>query len=377
MYPVFRCIYPHASPHEDCIYPHASPHEDSTFNFLRNCYTISTAAIYRLVEFFFFVTVLEFELRALCLLGRCSTAWATPPALFCFSYLIDRSSPFLPGPTLDAILLSASPVAGITGVWPGFFTFHGKVGIFSTMLSTPRFPQLRQMKLVINPSWTLHAQDTDNEKWKSLILSQEDLALPTGLWQSVLPYISWPEITFAALPFLHRVPNTCMNWAMSPGVSRMQTNAFGINVPPSTGWSEQETMDKILLSNNLLVHQRNFWNKRVTWCIVDRQLKTSKRTLALFLLQWKKICSEMTYKTRALFMKVSYRLLEEPHTRMYTPHMRTYTHTPHMPHTPHVHTHRGMSSQADVSITDGSESLCSLIPLHGGHLKNFCKTKNL
>jgi hypothetical protein len=85
----------------------------------------------------------------------------------------------------------------------------------------------------------------------------------------------------------------------------------------------------------------------------------------------------MTYKTRALFMKVSYRLLEEPHTRMYTPHMRTYTHTPHMPHTPHVHTHRGMSSQADVSITDGSESLCSLIPLHGGHLKNFCKTKNL
>jgi hypothetical protein len=40
--------------------------------------------------FFFFLMVLEFELRALCLWGRFSITWAISLTLFCFSYLLDR-----------------------------------------------------------------------------------------------------------------------------------------------------------------------------------------------------------------------------------------------------------------------------------------------
>jgi hypothetical protein len=41
--------------------------------------------------FFFFLVVLGFEIGALCLLGRCSTAWVTPLTLFVFiSYLPNR-----------------------------------------------------------------------------------------------------------------------------------------------------------------------------------------------------------------------------------------------------------------------------------------------
>jgi hypothetical protein len=54
---------------------------------------------------------LEFELRALHLLGRCSTTWATLPALFCLRPASDHSFPSY-----------ASRVAGITVVpyhtWP-------------------------------------------------------------------------------------------------------------------------------------------------------------------------------------------------------------------------------------------------------------------
>jgi hypothetical protein len=35
---------------------------------------------------FFFLAVLEFKFRVWGLLDRCCTTWATPPALFCFSY---------------------------------------------------------------------------------------------------------------------------------------------------------------------------------------------------------------------------------------------------------------------------------------------------
>jgi hypothetical protein len=41
-----------------------------------------------------FFPVLGFEFRALHLLGRSSTTWVTPPALFCLSYFSDRESCF-------------------------------------------------------------------------------------------------------------------------------------------------------------------------------------------------------------------------------------------------------------------------------------------
>jgi hypothetical protein len=45
--------------------------------------------------------VLAFELRALCFLGRVSTTWLIPLALFCLSYFSARFSSFCPGPTSD------------------------------------------------------------------------------------------------------------------------------------------------------------------------------------------------------------------------------------------------------------------------------------
>jgi hypothetical protein len=43
----------------------------------------------------FFLVVLGFGLRALHLLGRCSTTSAMPPALYCFSYFLERVLHFL------------------------------------------------------------------------------------------------------------------------------------------------------------------------------------------------------------------------------------------------------------------------------------------
>jgi hypothetical protein len=43
------------------------------------------------------LVVLEFELKAWHLLGRCSTTWAMPPVLFCFSYFAERFSHFCLG----------------------------------------------------------------------------------------------------------------------------------------------------------------------------------------------------------------------------------------------------------------------------------------
>jgi hypothetical protein len=41
---------------------------------------------------FFFLSVLEFELMVSCLLGRCSTTWATPSTLFCDGFFQDSVS---------------------------------------------------------------------------------------------------------------------------------------------------------------------------------------------------------------------------------------------------------------------------------------------
>jgi hypothetical protein len=52
----------------------------------------------------FFSSVLEFELRALHLLGRYSTTWSMPP--FCFSYFSDEISYFCLGSASDLNLLN-------------------------------------------------------------------------------------------------------------------------------------------------------------------------------------------------------------------------------------------------------------------------------
>jgi hypothetical protein len=69
-------------------------------------------------DYFFFWQHLCFELRASALLGRCSTTWATPPALFCAGYFQDRVmwTICLSWLLTEILLISASQVARITGM---------------------------------------------------------------------------------------------------------------------------------------------------------------------------------------------------------------------------------------------------------------------
>jgi hypothetical protein len=53
--------------------------------------------IFNEIQVDFFWVVLEFELSGLCLLGRLSTAWDTPPAPFCSGYSGDKVSLFAQG----------------------------------------------------------------------------------------------------------------------------------------------------------------------------------------------------------------------------------------------------------------------------------------
>jgi hypothetical protein len=67
-----------------------------------------------LVSLLCFVLLLFwFELRALYLLGKCSTSWAMPPAPFCFSYFPDSISRFCPEPASDHNFYLWLPVARI------------------------------------------------------------------------------------------------------------------------------------------------------------------------------------------------------------------------------------------------------------------------
>jgi hypothetical protein len=70
-------------------------------------------------KYLFYLGGSRFELRALHwhLLGRCSTTWAIAPALFCFSYFLDRAQVFAWGlPQTKILLPTTSWVARITGV---------------------------------------------------------------------------------------------------------------------------------------------------------------------------------------------------------------------------------------------------------------------
>jgi hypothetical protein len=68
--------------------------------------------------FFFFFPLLRYELRASPLIGRRSTTWATPPALFCVAYFWDRVSRTICLGCLwtEMHLICASCAARITGV---------------------------------------------------------------------------------------------------------------------------------------------------------------------------------------------------------------------------------------------------------------------
>jgi hypothetical protein len=69
-----------------------------------------------------FPLVMGFELRASCLLGKCSTIWASLPVLFSVGYFWDSVFwTIKPGWLQTEILrISASRVARITGAWPFF-----------------------------------------------------------------------------------------------------------------------------------------------------------------------------------------------------------------------------------------------------------------
>jgi hypothetical protein len=76
---------------------------------------------HNLFTFFFywiFLVVLGFEFEASCLLGRHSTAWVTPPALFYVEYFQDRVSQTICLGWLQTmfLLISSSLIARITGL---------------------------------------------------------------------------------------------------------------------------------------------------------------------------------------------------------------------------------------------------------------------
>jgi hypothetical protein len=65
--------------------------------------------------FFFFLHYCSFELRTSCLLGRHSTAWATPLALITL-VILKISSHFLPRPACTVALFIVPTIAGVTGM---------------------------------------------------------------------------------------------------------------------------------------------------------------------------------------------------------------------------------------------------------------------
>jgi hypothetical protein len=67
-------------------------------------YKMETTVTMQEMLFFFLVVVLGFELRALYLLGRSSTAGTMPPALFAL-IILDIGSCFLPRPAWTSIFL--------------------------------------------------------------------------------------------------------------------------------------------------------------------------------------------------------------------------------------------------------------------------------
>jgi hypothetical protein len=66
--------------------------------------------------FLFYFLVLGFKLRALCLLGRYSTTWATQSVLLCVLVIFEIQSCLTPGLAWIMILFVLSHVARLTGM---------------------------------------------------------------------------------------------------------------------------------------------------------------------------------------------------------------------------------------------------------------------
>jgi hypothetical protein len=75
----------------------------------------------------FIYLVLEFELRALYLTGKCSVTQARPPALFVLCYFSDRASWFLSRPDSDCI----SPYLCLMHSW--YYSMHTHADFFVEM----------------------------------------------------------------------------------------------------------------------------------------------------------------------------------------------------------------------------------------------------
>jgi hypothetical protein len=78
-------------------------HWDTSSFILWSRYTTFCVSTHQLINFWialwfylFILVVLGIELRALCLLGRCSIPWVTLPLLFCFTQFLVRVSYLLP-----------------------------------------------------------------------------------------------------------------------------------------------------------------------------------------------------------------------------------------------------------------------------------------
>jgi hypothetical protein len=84
----------------------------------------------------FFLSVLRFELRALCFLGGCSTAWAKPLNPFLSGYFGDSVHFFCPGqPGLWSSYFTLPTIAGITGACHHTEIFPIEMGFSWTFLA--------------------------------------------------------------------------------------------------------------------------------------------------------------------------------------------------------------------------------------------------
>jgi hypothetical protein len=108
-----------------------------------------------------FFEVLECELRVLSLVGRGSTTWATPPALFALGYFSDTVLRFAwASLSLWCSYLWPFCVAGVTGTWHHnwLIDWHGLSLMFFLCWSWT-------MILLISASWVVRITDVSYCIW--------------------------------------------------------------------------------------------------------------------------------------------------------------------------------------------------------------------
>jgi hypothetical protein len=89
------------------------------------------------------------ELRAFCLLGRCSTAWATAPACFAFFFFFWDRLLLHARDSLHCNSTWVSHIVDMTGMYPSFYWFR-----WSLANSLPPPPHLLQtLILLLSTFW--------------------------------------------------------------------------------------------------------------------------------------------------------------------------------------------------------------------------------